>query len=169
MLDDIRREAPEDFIVITSIASLRVFFYDGPGVILPSGRRVTGDVMRALVAEAGYDPLARGGDRSNPDSPIYWGKDVDPTAPRWVDPDPPGRSRPTLSGQDRIRRELHGEKPPPQAAGLPTTRCASPRATRTHAVTSPGPTSMTGSAASRSWSNSRKKHARRYLTRVYHE
>jgi hypothetical protein len=112
MLDDIRRETPGDAIVIHTLANLRVFFYDGPGVILPSGRRVTGHDMRALVAEAGYDALAKGGDRSNPDSPIYWGKDPDPAAPRWVDPDPPGRSRPTLSGQDRIRRELHGEKPP---------------------------------------------------------
>jgi hypothetical protein len=111
MLDDIRRETPEDFIVITSLANLRIFFYDGPGVILPSGRRVNGRDMRALVAMAGYNPLTKDGDRNNPDSPIYWGKDADPAAPRWVDQDPPGRSRTTLSGQDRIRRELHGGTP----------------------------------------------------------
>ena len=31
--------------------------------------------MRALIKEAGYDPLTRDGDRNDPESPMYWGKD----------------------------------------------------------------------------------------------
>ncbi len=53
MLDEVRKDTPEDAEVIDRLAEAKVFFYDGPGVILPSGRRVTGEGMRALVAEAG--------------------------------------------------------------------------------------------------------------------
>jgi len=58
-LDEIRAVSPEDADVIEAAARGRMFFYDGPGVILPSGRRCTGEQMRALVAEAGYNPLTR--------------------------------------------------------------------------------------------------------------
>jgi hypothetical protein len=59
MLDEIRKNTPEDAAVIDRLAEARVFFYDGNGVILPSGRRVSGEGMRALVAEAGYDLLGK--------------------------------------------------------------------------------------------------------------
>lgn len=58
-LDEIRRNTPEDAEAIEAAARGRMFFYDGAGVILPSGRRCTGTEMRVLVAEAGYDPLTR--------------------------------------------------------------------------------------------------------------
>lgn len=77
MLDEIRQNTPEDAAIIEQLAAARVFFYDGPGVILPSGRRVNGDGMRSLVAEAGYNPLGRDGERNDPFSPKYWGNDTD--------------------------------------------------------------------------------------------
>lgn len=76
MLDEIRKNTPGDAEVIDHLAEARVFFYDGNGVILPSGRRVTGEGMRALVAEAGYNPLGRDGERNDPLSPKYWGHDT---------------------------------------------------------------------------------------------
>jgi hypothetical protein len=76
MLDEIRKNTPEDAKMIDQLANSGVFFYDGPGVILPSGRRVTGEGMRALLAEAGYDPMAKNGDRNDPTSPIHWRFDV---------------------------------------------------------------------------------------------
>jgi hypothetical protein len=82
MLDDIRSTAPGDAEVIDRLAEARVFFYDGPGVILPSGRRVSGEEMRGLVAEAGYVPLARDGERNDPALPKYWGHDTPPVPAR---------------------------------------------------------------------------------------
>jgi hypothetical protein len=58
-LDDIKTYTPKDWEAIEACAKLGVFFYDGPGVILPSGRRCTGEVMRALITEAGFNPLER--------------------------------------------------------------------------------------------------------------
>jgi hypothetical protein len=58
-LDELRRDSPKDAAVIEACAAGGMFFYDGAGVILPSGRRCTGAEMRALVAEAGYNPLTR--------------------------------------------------------------------------------------------------------------
>lgn len=58
-LDEIRRNSPKDAEAIEMCAAGRMFFYDGPGVILPSGRRASGAEMRVLVAEAGYNPLTR--------------------------------------------------------------------------------------------------------------
>jgi hypothetical protein len=58
-LDEIRAVSPEDAEVIEAAARGKLFFFDGPGVILPSGRRCTGERMRGLVAEAGYNPLTR--------------------------------------------------------------------------------------------------------------
>jgi hypothetical protein len=58
-LEEIRRYMPEDAAVIEGCARCRLFFYDGPGVILPSGRHATGEEMRSLVAQAGYNPLTR--------------------------------------------------------------------------------------------------------------
>jgi hypothetical protein len=51
-LDEIRRTAPGDAEAIEAAARAEMYFFDGPGVILPSGRRCTGEEMRALVAEA---------------------------------------------------------------------------------------------------------------------
>lgn len=53
----------EDQDIIERLAGARTYFYDGPGVILPSGRKYSGEEMRALVAEAGFNPLTRDGDK----------------------------------------------------------------------------------------------------------
>jgi hypothetical protein len=74
-LDEIRRCTPEDAAIIDALAEARTFFYDGPGVILPSGRQMDGKGMRTLIKEAGYDPLTRDGERNDPDSPKFWGRD----------------------------------------------------------------------------------------------
>lgn len=59
-LDELRKLSPEDAEVVDLAAEKRMFFYDGPGVIFASGRRASGEQMRAWVAEAGYNPLTRG-------------------------------------------------------------------------------------------------------------
>lgn len=56
-LERIRHTSPEDALIIDQLALAKVFFYDGSGVIMPSGRRITGEQMRLLVAAAGYNPL----------------------------------------------------------------------------------------------------------------
>jgi hypothetical protein len=56
-LAKIRVTCPEDAKVIDELAKAKCFFYEGPGVIMPSGRRLKGNQMRLLIAAAGYNPL----------------------------------------------------------------------------------------------------------------
>ena len=56
-LKKIRSYTPEDADIIDFCAQAKMFFYDGPGVIMPSGRRLNGRQMRLLVSAAGYNPL----------------------------------------------------------------------------------------------------------------
>lgn len=54
-LEDLRAISPEDAAMVERCAQAQMHFYEGPGVILPSGRHCPGLLMRALVTEAGYD------------------------------------------------------------------------------------------------------------------
>jgi hypothetical protein len=74
-LEEVSQRWPEVAEVIRFLAEKRVFFFDGDGVILDRNRKLTGAEMRALIREAGYDPLTRDGDRNDPESPMHWSKD----------------------------------------------------------------------------------------------
>jgi hypothetical protein len=55
----LKKHQPEDAAIIEQMAKDRIYFYDGPGVIMPSQVRLSGAEIRSMVAEAGYNPLAR--------------------------------------------------------------------------------------------------------------
>lgn len=63
-LEALRELCPQDAALIDQLAAAKVFFYDGPGIIISHGRKLSGEQARTLVAQAGYNPMA--GTRSDP-------------------------------------------------------------------------------------------------------